>query len=70
VAKRRAAVDAYIDEVFQKTGKRITRTNIWRHARYKTRTEFERWQRNDLKNPNQAAHERFTRILTEKPHLK
>jgi hypothetical protein len=67
---RRAAVDAYIEEVFRRTGKHITRKDIWRHARYKTRTEFERWERNDAKRPNKTAHKRFTRILTEKPHLK
>jgi hypothetical protein len=67
---RRAAVDAYIEEVFKRTGKRITRTDIWKSARYKSRTEFERWERNDLDHPNKTAHERFTRILAEKPHLK
>jgi len=69
-ANRRLAVDAYIEEVFNRTGKRITRTDIWKSARYKSRTEFERWERNDPKNPNRTAHQRFTRILTEKPHLK
>jgi hypothetical protein len=67
---RRAAVDAYIVEVFDKTGRRITRTDIWKTARYKSRTEFERWQRKDPNNPNKSAHERFTRILAEKPHVK
>lgn len=68
--ERRAAVDAYIAEVFQVTGKRITRTDIWKWARYKSRTEFERWERNDPQNPNKTAHEHFTRILKEKPHLR
>ena len=67
---RRAMVDAYIDEVFNETGKRITRTDIWRAVRYKSRTEFERWERNDKNKPNKTAHERFTRLLQEKPHLK
>jgi hypothetical protein len=66
---RRAAVDAYIDEVFSKTKKRITRKDIWQSARYESRTEFERWERNDQKRPNQSAHERFTQILIQKPHL-
>jgi hypothetical protein len=71
---RRALVDAYIEEVFRKVGKRITRTDIWKSAKYKSRTEFERWERywyerRGLK-PNRAANERFTQILTEKPHLK
>jgi hypothetical protein len=68
-AERRKAVEAYIDEVLEKTGKRITRTDIWKSAHYKTRTEFERWQRNDQK-ATRAANERFTRLLKEKPHLK
>jgi hypothetical protein len=67
---RRAAVNAYIEEVFNRTGNRITKTDIWKLARYKSRTEFERWERDDLKHPNKAANQRFTRILTEKPHLK
>lgn len=68
-ADRRALVDAYIAEVFEKTGKRITRTDIWKHARYRSRTEFERWERGDHR-ATKTAHERFTGILTEKPHLK
>jgi len=67
---RRAMVDAYIQEVLATKGKRIIRTDIWRKAGYTTRTEFERWERNDPRNPNKAAHQNFTRILTEKPHLK
>jgi len=70
IGDRRKAVDTYIEEVFSRTGKRITRTDIWKSARYKSRTEFERWERNDPKNPNKSAHERFTRILIDKPHLK
>jgi hypothetical protein len=68
-ANRRKAVQAYIDEVLEKTGKRITKTDFWKSARYKTRTDFERWQRNDPKT-SRTAHERFTRLLREKPHLK
>jgi hypothetical protein len=67
---RRAAVDAYISEVFQRTGKSITRTTIWKKAGYKTRTEFERWERDDPDHPNETAHKRFCQILIEKPHLK
>ena len=66
---RRAAVDAYIDEVFSKTGKRITRTDIWKSAGYRSRTEFERWERQD-RRATKTANQHFTRILTEKPHLK
>ena len=67
--QRRAAVDAYIDEVFKEKGLRLTRKDIWTSARYKTPTEFERWQRKDLRATTTAT-ERFTRILKEKPHLK
>ena len=56
---RRAAVNAYIEEVFSRTGKRITKTDIWKSARYKSRTEFERWERNDLEHPNRTANQRF-----------
>jgi hypothetical protein len=68
-AQRRRAVDDYIAEVLEKTGKRITRTDFWKAARYRTRTEFERWQRNDPRT-TRTANERFTRLLQEKPHLK
>jgi hypothetical protein len=68
-AGRRRAVDDYIAEVLKKTGKRITRTDFWKAARYKTRTEFERWQRNDPRTTKTAC-ERFARLLREKPHLK
>ena len=71
---RRAAVEAYIDEVFATTGKRITRTDIWKKAGDKSRAEFERWESHWYekhgRKPNKAANRRFTRILTEKPHLK
>jgi hypothetical protein len=70
-ATRRRMVNAYIDEVLAKTGKRITRTAIWKRAGYQRRTEFERWERNDAKRSNKAANERFTRLLlVDKPHLK
>jgi hypothetical protein len=69
-ASRTELVNAYIDEVFQRTGKRITRTDIWKSARYKSRTEFERWERNDLERPNKSANARFTEILLKKPHMK
>ena len=57
-------------KVFTLTEQRITRTDIWKHAQYKSRTEFERWQRSDPKNPNASADQAFSRILREKPHLK
>jgi hypothetical protein len=67
--QRRAAVDAYIDEVFLKTNRRITRKDFWTAARYKDSTEFERWQRDDPKT-TRAARKAFDRILANKPHLK
>ena len=48
---RRAAVDAFIEEVFQKTGKKITRTDIWRVSGYTDRTQFERFQRDAHTTP-------------------
>jgi hypothetical protein len=60
---RRAAVDSYIQAVFQRTGKRITRAAIWKSAGYKTRTEFERWERGDSR-ATKAADRNFTRILS------
>jgi hypothetical protein len=67
--ERRAAVGAYIAEV-RRSGRQITRADIWRMAGYKSRAAFERWERNDVKRPSQRAHRLFTQILTEKPHLK
>ena len=67
--ERRRAVEAYRDEVLQKTGKRITFTQIWKAVGYKKPTEFERWLRCDPKRSNKSADERFRRILKEKPHL-
>ncbi len=66
---RKAQVNAYLETVFKATGKRITRTDIWKSARYKDGTEFERWQRHDPRTTKAGEH-RFERILREKPHLK
>lgn len=66
---RRAMVDAYIQEVLRVRQKRITRTDIWREAGYSSRTEFERWERHD-RRATRAANENFSRILSQKPHLK
>lgn len=69
-AERRAMVDAYIEEVFRQTGNRITRTAVWKKAGYRSRTEFERWERSDPR-ASKTAHQRFTNLLLiEKPHLK
>lgn len=61
---RRAAVDTYIQKELQRTGTRITRTAIWKSAGYKSRTEFERWERGDSR-ATKAADRNFTRILRQ-----
>jgi hypothetical protein len=67
---RRAVVDKYIDDVYRLTGKRVTRTQIWKKAGYTTRTEFERWQRQDPRATS-AAHDKFMKLLLqERPDLK
>ena len=66
---RRAAVDAYIEEVFKAKGTRITRATIWKMVGYSHRAEFERWERN-APQVNRSAHRRFAKLLSEKPHLK
>lgn len=63
-SERRAAVDSYIQTVLRQTGKRITRSTIWKSAGYRSRTEFERWERNDSRT-TQAADRIFTRILAD-----
>ena len=69
--ERKAAVEAYIREVFENTQppRKITKTDFWKQAGYKTRTEFEKWQRYD-KACTKAAEANFSRILRDKPHLK
>jgi hypothetical protein len=59
---RRALVDSHIEAVLQQTGKRLTRTEIWKSAGYKSRVEFDRWQRNDPL-ATRTADRNFTRIL-------
>jgi hypothetical protein len=67
--QRRKAVDDYIAEVQAKTGKLITRTDIWKAAGYRNRTQFERWQRNDPRC-TAAADRNIRQILQRKPPLK
>ena len=66
---RSAEVNAYIQEVLDKTGKNITRQDFWRQAGYTDATQFERWQRNDSE-ASETAKENFARLLRSKPHLK
>ena len=68
-AERRRRIDNYIKEVFKISRKRITRKDIWESAKYKTATEFQRWQRNEPRS-TPAIDELFTEILEKKPHLK
>jgi hypothetical protein len=65
---RRALVDSYIQAELLRTGKRTTRTAIWKAAGYKSASEFERWQRRDSLG-SKAADRNFTRIFTEKKPL-
>ena len=66
---RKERVLAYIAEVEKLTGQRITKTEIWRAAGYKSRTEFERWERKDIRATS-AADQNISRVLREKPHIK
>jgi hypothetical protein len=67
--ERRAAVNAYLQEVLDKTGEKLTRKAIWTKAGYKNRSEFERWERADSR-ATKTAHDNIVRVLTQKPHLK
>jgi hypothetical protein len=67
--QRLAAINNYIREVGEKTGKKITKKQIWSEELYKSPTEFERWQRADPKATKKAT-DVFNGILAEKPHLK
>jgi hypothetical protein len=66
---RQRAVDEYIANTLEKTGKRIARAHIWRKAGDKNRTEFYRWEsywyEKHGKPPNAAANQRFTRVLSK-----
>jgi hypothetical protein len=64
---RRASVDAYLAEASARTGKPVTRTDFWKAAGYRSRTEFERWQRADPRTTD-AARRAFERILRDRPH--
>ena len=66
-SERRRAVDEYIAEG-RIQGIPITRKAIWQKAGYKSRTEFERWERND-RRATATADRYIRRVLEEKPHL-
>jgi hypothetical protein len=65
--QRRKAVDLYIVEVEAKTGRRITRSDIWRSAGYSEATQFERWEKNI--RGTAAAERRISQVLRAKPHM-
>jgi hypothetical protein len=68
---RRALVDAYIKEVWDKKRLKIKRKDIWQGAGFTNPREFQYWQSQDSKRrPNKEAHKNIMRVLTEKPHLK
>ncbi len=65
--QRRKAVDLYIMELEAKTGRRITRSDIWRSAGYSEATQFERWEKNI--RGTAAADRRISQVLRAKPHM-
>jgi hypothetical protein len=64
---RRAVVDSHIETALRQTGKRMTRTDIWKLVGYKTGAEFEQWQRRDPKT-SKAAERNFNRFFA-KPQI-
>lgn len=68
--QRKKDVESYCEAVTKKRGRKFTKTQFWKSAGYKTRTEFEKWERNDPKKVNKTAIKRFTKILSEKPDLR
>jgi hypothetical protein len=64
-ADRRAAINAFILNV-TKSGRRITRKDIWTVAGYHDPTEFERFQRGDSRTTKSAT-TAFDRVLGMKP---
>ena len=62
---RRAAINAFILKVTE-SGRKITRKDIWTVAGYKVATEFQRFQRNDLRTTVSATIA-FNRVLSMKP---
>jgi len=65
LAQPRAAVDAFIARIREKTGREITRKDIYTAAGYKDRTQFERFQSG--KRCTNAAKENFIRVMNLDP---
>jgi len=61
---RKERVEAYRAEIQKLTGIRITKTDIWKAAGYKARTEFERWERDDALATT-AADLNISRVLND-----
>jgi len=59
---RRALVDSYIQAEFLRTGKPVTRAQIWQKAGYTSPTDFERWQRKDPLT-SKSADRNFARLF-------
>ncbi len=66
VQTTRQRIDSFIAVVFDATGAKIQRADIWKVAGYKDRTEFHRFQRDDPKT-TKAARANFDRVLALKP---
>jgi hypothetical protein len=63
---RRSVIDAFISEVTEFAGRKITRKDVWTAGKYKDATEFERFQRSDSRT-TAAAIKTFNRILKMNP---
>jgi hypothetical protein len=63
---RRKLVNDFIARVGEAAGRNVTRTDIWKVAGYKSRKDFEQWQRRDPKT-TQSAEEHFARVLRMLP---
>jgi hypothetical protein len=57
-------IKGFMEQVLAVSNEKITKTNIWRVAGYKHRTEFERYQRG---KGSKAAKEVFNRVLSMTP---
>jgi hypothetical protein len=61
----RELIDTFIARLTE-SGRKITRKDIWTVAGYKNRTEFERFQRGDVRTTRSAT-ANFKRVLTMTP---
>ncbi|MEN6532406.1 MAG: hypothetical protein ABFD89_02015 [Bryobacteraceae bacterium] len=61
----RGQVNRFIDKVLRETGRRISRTDIWRVVGYSDRTEFQRFQRGRGASPGSIR--KITKVLNLNP---